>query len=94
MEASNKLLEFISKREGITKPQVQSLLDIGASLTTSLDINYLDIDEVNRLCFLIKTNMRTELNKMKKNQKPKQKPNEPCNCGSGKKYKKCCFKII
>ena len=21
----------------------------------------------------------------------KQKPNDPCQCGSGKKYKKCCF---
>lgn len=25
-----------------------------------------------------------------KKQKSKQKPNEPCACGSGKKYKKCC----
>ena len=24
----------------------------------------------------------------------KQKPNDKCNCGSGKKYKKCCFNII
>lgn len=24
------------------------------------------------------------------NEKPKVKPNEPCPCGSGKKYKKCC----
>lgn len=23
-------------------------------------------------------------------EKPVQKPNEPCACGSGKKYKKCC----
>mmetsp|Transcript_28302 Transcript_28302/g.60827 ORF Transcript_28302/g.60827 Transcript_28302/m.60827 type:complete len:80 (+) Transcript_28302:350-589(+) len=22
---------------------------------------------------------------------PKLKPNEPCTCGSGKKYKKCCM---
>lgn len=26
----------------------------------------------------------------KKDQGPKVKPNEPCKCGSGKKYKKCC----
>lgn len=24
------------------------------------------------------------------NKKPKRKPNEPCHCGSGKKWKKCC----
>ncbi len=23
----------------------------------------------------------------------KTKPNEPCPCNSGKKYKKCCFKV-
>jgi hypothetical protein len=28
-----------------------------------------------------------------KKQKPKQKPNEPCACGSGKKYKKCCNSV-
>lgn len=25
-----------------------------------------------------------------RNEGPKQKPNDPCRCGSGKKYKKCC----
>ncbi len=25
-----------------------------------------------------------------KRDKPKVKPNDPCPCGSGKKYKKCC----
>ena len=24
----------------------------------------------------------------------KQPRNEPCNCGSGKKFKKCCGKVI
>lgn len=26
----------------------------------------------------------------KQESKPKQKPNDKCNCGSDKKYKKCC----
>jgi uncharacterized protein YecA (UPF0149 family) len=25
-----------------------------------------------------------------KRDQPKVKPNDPCPCGSGKKYKKCC----
>ncbi|MCZ2224475.1 MAG: peptide deformylase [Chitinophagales bacterium] len=31
-------------------------------------------------------------NKVKENIKIKQKPNDLCNCGSNKKYKKCCGK--
>lgn len=27
----------------------------------------------------------------KQESKPKQKPNDKCNCGSDKKYKKCCI---
>ena len=27
-------------------------------------------------------------------QKEKVKPNEPCPCGSGKKYKKCCALML
>ena len=29
--------------------------------------------------------------KTKVNKAKKLKPNEPCSCGSGKKYKKCCM---
>jgi uncharacterized protein YecA (UPF0149 family) len=29
-----------------------------------------------------------------KNHEPQQNRNEPCNCGSGIKFKKCCYKNI
>ena len=34
----------------------------------------------------------TDVNRTIKNDKPKVGRNEPCPCGSGKKYKNCCGK--
>ena len=37
-----------------------------------------------------KAGSKSAKDKKKKEGLPKQKPNEPCRCGSGSKFKKCC----
>ena len=73
-----KLLMNLRKQEEVKREEAAKIT--GAALQT---INGLDSDQQQ---------VKSEINKTVVNQGPKVGRNDPCPCGSGKKYKNCCGK--
>ena len=73
-----KLLMNLRKQEEVKREEAAQIT--GAALQT---INGLDSDQQQ---------VKSEINKTVVNQGPKVGRNDPCPCGSGKKYKNCCGK--
>lgn len=48
-----------------------------------------ELDHINSMLFMDRKAHKSEISKKKK-----QGPNDPCSCGSSKKYKKCCGKVL
>ena len=71
-----KLLMNLRKQEEVKREEAAKIT--GAALQT---INGLDSDQQQ---------VKSEINKTVVNQGPKVGRNDPCPCGSGKKYKNCC----
>ena len=73
-----KLLMNLRKQEEVKREEAAQIT--GAALQT---INGLDSEQQQ---------VKSEINKTVVNQGPKVGRNDPCPCGSGKKYKNCCGK--
>ena len=73
-----KLLMNLRKQEDVKREEAAKIT--GAALQA---INGLDSDQQR---------VKSEVNRTVVNQGPKVGRNDPCPCGSGKKYKNCCGK--
>ena len=75
-----KILLHIQKKEGVTRKETAQITN--ASLEDTA-INLVDGNLSEK---------EGGMNKTVVNKEPKVGRNDPCPCGSGKKYKKCCGK--
>ena len=79
----NEVAQLAMRVNPVEDMQVKNNVEVKEAVQQNFDAHANQADQIG-------ANLGEHYNAPIRNTAPKVKPNEPCPCGSGKKYKKCC----